>query len=343
LEIILLLAENGATIMFQAKPTDIPGFQDLESKRERLSKLWKKIGLESKNQVSYGKGKLLLSENIASSLEKEQIYREEITESGLKFIKRKIGHDKYYFVVNHSSEVISQPVNFLTKSENAYLMNPLDGKIGLANSVRKDQYLAIDLHLESGESIIIRTTDQKSDQVSSWNYNIDPTSISEISADWRISFDPNGGPNTPKNQAIRSLATWTDQGDSEADYYSGKGTYHSSFNFDLDTSMNYTLNFSKIYESAKIWINGDYAGQVWSLPYKLDISGMLLQGENQIKIEVANLMANHIRYLDINNISWRNYHEINFVNIDYKPFDSSSWNVMPSGLEGKIEIKGFKN
>lgn len=343
LENILMLAENGATIIFQAKPADIPGLQDLETNRENVSKLWKKTGLEIKKQVSYGKGKLLLSENIASSLEQEQIYPEGISDSGLKFIKRKIGHDKYYFVVNHTSRLISQPVNFLTNSENAYLMNPLDGKIGLANSVRKDKYLAIDLHLESGESIIIRTTDQKSDQVSGWNYYTDPTSISEIFADWRISFDSKGGPKTPKDQTIPSLATWTNQGDTDADFYSGKGTYHGSFNFDLDKSLNYTLNFSKVHESAKIWINGNYAGQVWSLPFKLDISGLLVQGKNEIKIEVANLMANHIRYLDINNISWRNYHEINFVNIDYKPFDASSWNVMPSGLDGKIEIKGFKN
>ncbi|MCH7414548.1 glycoside hydrolase [Belliella sp. R4-6] len=341
LENILTLAKNGAKVIFQEKPKDIPGLQDLEEKREKFSTLWNETGLDKNTEVAWGKGKLILSKNIASSLEKEEIHREGISETGLKFIKRKIGSDKYYFIVNHSANTISQKVNFLTASENAIIMNPLNGKMGLAKSQRDGKYLGVALHLESGESLIVRTTNQKSEQIAGWGYHADPISNIEINSDWKITFDPNGGPNLPKDQKMDNLEPWTNQGDKDADFYSGQGTYSGSFEFELDQSLNYTLNFSSIHESAKVWINGKYVGQAWSLPYKLDVSEFLIQGKNDIKIEVANLMANHIRYLDINKIPWRNYHEINFVNIDYKPFDASSWNIMPSGLEGKLEIRGF--
>ena len=35
----------------------------------------------------------------------------------------------------------------------------------------------------------------------------------------------------------------------------------------------------------------------------------------------------------------RKFHEINFVNIDYEPFDASNWKPMPSGLLGPVVLK----
>jgi len=64
----------------------------------------------------------------------------------------------------------------------------------------------------------------------------------------------------------------------------------------------------------------------------------LKAGINNIRIEVANLMANRIRYIDANKIEWRKYHEISFVNVGYKNFDAADWKVQPSGLEGPVTI-----
>ena len=91
-------------------------------------------------------------------------------------------------------------------------------------------------------------------------------------------------------------------------------------------------------ESAKVWINGKYVGLLWSIPYQARVGKFLQAGTNTITIEVANLMANRIRYMDRNGITWRNYHEINFVNINYKNFDASNWKVQPSGLEGPVQL-----
>ena len=57
-----------------------------------------------------------------------------------------------------------------------------------------------------------------------------------------------------------------------------------------------------------------------------------------MKIEVANLMANRIRYMDLEGMEWRIFHEINFVNILYQPFDASGWEIMNSGLAGPVRI-----
>jgi hypothetical protein len=49
-------------------------------------------------------------------------------------------------------------------------------------------------------------------------------------------------------------------------------------------------------------------------------------------------MANRVRDMDRKGIVWRKYHEINFVNNHYKPFDASQWEPMPSGLLGPVRL-----
>jgi hypothetical protein len=61
-------------------------------------------------------------------------------------------------------------------------------------------------------------------------------------------------------------------------------------------------------------------------------------GRNTLAIEVTNLAANRIRDLEQKGVAWKNFHEINFVNIGYKPFDAADWPLQPSGLLGPVRI-----
>nr|WP_050767823.1 hypothetical protein [Sphingobacterium spiritivorum] len=101
----------------------------------------------------------------------------------------------------------------------------------------------------------------------------------------------------------------------------------------------YVLQLDTLYESAKIRINGQDAGQIWSLPYSLPLGNILKKGTNTIEIEVANLMANRIRQMDRNGQKRQDYYDTKFVNIDYEPFRADTWSVMPSGLAGRVIIK----
>ena len=53
---------------------------------------------------------------------------------------------------------------------------------------------------------------------------------------------------------------------------------------------------------------------------------------------MTNLAANRIRDLDRRKVDWKIMREINFVNINYKPFDASSWALTPSGLLGPVTL-----
>jgi hypothetical protein len=60
---------------------------------------------------------------------------------------------------------------------------------------------------------------------------------------------------------------------------------------------------------------------------------------NELEIEVTNTSANRIRDLDRRGVKWKNFYDINFVNIDYKPFDASNWPLADSGLVGPVLLR----
>jgi hypothetical protein len=64
----------------------------------------------------------------------------------------------------------------------------------------------------------------------------------------------------------------------------------------------------------------------------------VLQAENELNIEVTNLSANRIRYLDRQKVPWKKFYDINIVDIRYQAFDASSWKPVPSGLLGPVHL-----
>ena len=68
------------------------------------------------------------------------------------------------------------------------------------------------------------------------------------------------------------------------------------------------------------------------------IGTFIKPGKNTLAIEVTNTAANRIRDLDRRKVQWKNFYEINFVNIAYKPFDASTWDLQPSGLLGPVSL-----
>ncbi|ANF51923.1 glycoside hydrolase [Chryseobacterium glaciei] len=335
---ILKLAQNGASVIFQNEPKDIPGNFEVEKRRNQLKSLWNQIPFQNQAEnvkiASFGKGKIVLSSDVEKGLEYLKIQREKLTDTGLKFVRRQFDGGKYYYIVNHTSKEINQfvPINYTGKQTT--IMNPENGDFGVAemqnNSVR--------IQLKSGESLILKNSETVDSSISKWKYAEKTDAPIVLDQTWQLSFKE-GGPELPKSRNLKKLEPWTNFSDDPATQsFSGTGIYTINLNVKKKNADEYLLKFDKLYESAKVIVNGQDAGIVWSIPFEINIGKYLKKGKNTIQIEVCNLMANRIRYMDQKKITWRNYNEINFVNIDYKPFDASNWKVQPSGLDGQIQI-----
>jgi hypothetical protein len=89
-------------------------------------------------------------------------------------------------------------------------------------------------------------------------------------------------------------------------------------------------------------VNGTEIGTAWSLPFELRLGEPLRPGKNTLQIDVTNVAANRIRDLEQRGVAWKNFHEINFVNVHYKPFDAADWPLQPSGLLGPVRLVPLK-
>lgn len=330
------LAQNGASVIFQSAPKDIPGNFEVEKRRNELQSLWALIPFQNNGNfkvANIGKGKIILSSEVEKALDYLKIEREKLTDTGLKFVRRRFDEGTFYYVVNHTSKEINQniPLNFIGKQ--VILMNPENGKYGLAET----QNNSVRVQLKSGESLIIKNTENIYTSIPNWYYTEKIDTPIVLSQPWQFTFKERG-PELPKTRTLEHLQPWTDFTEDDSTYsFSGTGVYSTSFKL-KQKADDFILKLPKLYVSAKVIIYGQDAGIVWSIPFEINVGKYLKKGKNTIEIEVSNLMANRIRYMDQNKIQWRNYHQINFVNIDYKPFDASNWKVQTSGLGDGVEL-----
>ena len=96
------------------------------------------------------------------------------------------------------------------------------------------------------------------------------------------------------------------------------------------------MELGDVRESARVYVNGEYLGCAWAVPFRLDCGTSLKAGDNEIRIEVTNLPANRIADMDRRGVRWRIFKDINMVDIHYKPSDYSSWEQVPSGLNSPV-------
>jgi hypothetical protein len=97
------------------------------------------------------------------------------------------------------------------------------------------------------------------------------------------------------------------------------------------------LDLGRVSQSARVRLNGVALGTVFVPPFRVALPPLRLTG-NLLEVEVTNVAANRIRDLDRRRVPWRVFHDINLVNIDYKPFDASGWPVREAGLLGPVML-----
>lgn len=84
-------------------------------------------------------------------------------------------------------------------------------------------------------------------------------------------------------------------------------------------------------------MNGKDLGTLIIPPFRVTVDDLKPVG-NQLEVEVTSTSANRIRDLDRRGVKWQNFHDINFVNQDYRPFNAANWPVAESGLIGPVTL-----
>jgi hypothetical protein len=155
----------------------------------------------------------------------------------------------------------------------------------------------------------------------------------DITDNWESNFNTEmGGPETYRMDTLRS---WSDVEEEGVKYYSGKATYTRDFSVKEEALSKNTeafVIFDDIQEMARVFVNGNDCGIVWTPPYKANITSWLKPGNNTLKVEVINTWNNRI-VGDLKNPDKKQYTKTNAKN----KFRENT-PLLKSGLMGKAEI-----
>ena len=122
---------------------------------------------------------------------------------------------------------------------------------------------------------------------------MEETIVAEVAGPWKVAFqEGRGGPEAPV--VFDSLIDWTESSDYHVKYFSGTATYSSSFKLKKLPAGPVYIDLGKVMVMAKVKVNGEYVGGVWTAPYRLNITDFLKKGENRIEVEVVNCWRNRL-------------------------------------------------
>jgi hypothetical protein len=320
------LSWQGALIIFEESlPADVPGYGALGKHRESFA--------EAKKRLK----KVVIADNLIEALGQAGVKRETLADEGLRYVRRKT-HDAYwYFLANHTEHDFNGWLDLAVPFVSAVLHDPMTGSSALLPTQKKEQDQQIYIDIASGKSFIIQTSTSKIDAKP--YVPIEPAgSTLTLEGKWDIEFIE-GGPDLPQAYIVDSLSSWTDAPDEKAKVFAGTARYSLTFELpDFSNAMDYLLDLGDVRESARVTINSTDVATLFALPMRARVGQYLKKGSNMIDIEVTNLAANRIRYLDMQKTNWKIMRDANIVTPTYKPFDASRWPIQPSGLLGPVRL-----
>ena len=178
----------------------------------------------------------------------------------------------------------------------------------------------------------------------------------EISGAWDLSFPPNWG--APATVKLDKLISWTEHPDSGVKYFSGTATYKKSFDHKSASGNQQSkifLDLGAMKNIAEVKLNGKDLGILWKPPFRVEVTGILRDGANELEVRVTNLWPNRLigdeqlpedrEWDGIHLKAWPQWL------LDGKPsptgrFTFTTWHhwtkdaeLLPSGLLGPVQLR----
>ena len=247
----------------------------------------------------------------------------------LRSIRRQNDTGYHYFIANLTPNDICQDVALAVPFNSATWYDPMTGDItpALVNNGK------VAISLRSGESRILRTSSvQYAEAIPQ------PTKQDFVlPGPWSLSFIEEA-PRVPQRFTLDTPQTWETLSP-EAAITMGTGVYTTTFQMTKQQArQHWMIDLGDVRESARVYINGQFVGCAWAVPFILDCRNTFKKGKNELRIEVTNLPANRISDMDRRAVPWRKMKEINVVDINYKKTTYESWQPVKSGLNGEVRL-----
>lgn len=326
-EKLAALAKGGATIVFDTQlPKDVPGWSDLETRRAAFAKITAEV--KASDRILVGE--------IEPMLAHAKVSRESLADHGLLFIRRAAEGGHIYFIANRSEKAVDDSIALAVPAASVAVLDPMNGRAGFA-ALRDGK---VRIQLQPGESRILRTFKEPQSAAPAWT-DLEPAGEPvALAGKWSVKF-LSGAPDHPADFETSVLKSWTELAGEAGQTFAGTAQYKITFDAPNSATKAWLLDLGRVAQSARLALNGKDLGILFAPPFQTEIRDLREHG-NELAIEVTNTSANRLRDLDRRGVNWKNFYDIAFVNIDYKPIVPASWPVADSGLLGPVRLTPLK-
>jgi hypothetical protein len=292
------LVKKGATILGEA-PEHSPSLQNYPHADRELTQIVNKMwGDKTAKQRTYGKGKILSGMTIEEALKTQNIVPDlKLNSHGTVYAHRSTPDREIYFIANRNENTIQIAPEFRITGKQPEYWNPINGeRRPLPEFTQNSTTTTIPLNLEPYESMFIVFPRKSKPQTSRQNKNFPlPTTLVEINTPWTVTFESDSIKRGPAQPVIfDTLHTWTQNSNEQIRYYSGTAIYTNTFTLETIPAEKIYIDLGKVCNMAKVKINGQNLGGVWTYPYRINITSAIKTGENKIEIEVVNNWVNRL-------------------------------------------------
>src|SRR5699024_9780021 len=314
-EKLLNMADSGATVLFLKElPKSAPGLRGKNGDTQKMNALKSSLSfenIEDSRVANIGMGRAVAADSHSSLMKFSGLNPETYYSKGLESVKRKKADwNYYYFLKNTADSVFNGWISLNAEYKSAALYNPMTGKDGYACIQNNGRDNEIYLKLKPNETLVVETfkREHKGDKYPYFEAVGDEVLL----LDWNVEF-VKGGPLLPDSFTMGKLNYWTTLGN-KYESFSGTAKFETTIPSLTEEPDAWLLKLENVKETAAVFINENYVGTLITSPFEIEISGDLIKGKsNTLRIEVSNLMANHIAFLDREGVDWKKFYNINFA------------------------------
>lgn len=347
-EKLVQLANDGATVIIdQELPQDVPGLGNLEERREKYRRLKEDLHFKAVNGSNIsvaktGSGRFILGPDLKDLLEFAKIRREPMADAGLSFIRRKIGNETVYFVVNRTDQEFAGWIPLKSEGSSVAVFNPMTDEVGAAKMRESGGNVEVYVQMAPRESWLLKTYDSPL-RGNLYRYPRPAGDAVMLTGKWKVDF-LSGGPRLPQSVEVEALDSWTNFASEGVKDFSGTAAYAISFSTPSAAGDGWMLDLGRVCESAKVILNGRELGTLIKAPYRVLIPSSSLQESNTLEVRVSNLMANRIAYIDRQGQDWKKFYNANIpgrLEENRGPdryFTAKHWLPRESGIIGPVTL-----
>jgi hypothetical protein len=324
---------NDGAIVVGNKPVESPSLGD---SKDEFNKIADELWAKETGENNVGAGKVFAGQNLQDVLNTLNItpdfsYTKPQDNTSLLFVHRQLDNIDFYWVNNRNPRVEEVDAKFRVSGKTAEIWNPVTGSTEQASFTMEDVVTKVPLRLEPNDAVFVvfrNKTGKKSVSIS----KPQEKQLAIIEGPWNVSFQERRGalPHT----TFETLTQWNDNGDPGIRYFSGEGTYSKTINVPADWIKDgdrLWLDLGDVKNLAEVTVNGKSLGIVWKTPFRVDLTGVLKEGENSFDVKVTNLWVNRL----IGDQQPGATEKITYTTMAFYRPDSS---LKPSGLLGPVKI-----